>query len=166
MKVIKIKEQQQIDLISFTTSQELKPSLQGVVSPADPSLAPEVLKAQMEDADTKLIICCTATLNKVRMARGLANKDIPILVMGDEAGDMELFPEREKTLSDLYQVILQCRYFESILEKLRTYFWGLYLNGALYDSKLTTNSNILPPNRRSRLRTTLLPKRSRRTSSC
>ena len=105
MKVIKIKEQQQIDLISFKTSQELKPSLQGVVSPADPSLAPEVLKAQMEDADTKLIICCTATLNKVRMARGLPNKDIPILVMDDEAGDMELFPEREKTLSDLYQVL-------------------------------------------------------------
>ena len=56
----------------FQSKQELKLTVQGVVSPADPGLAPEVLQAQLEDADTKLVICCSATLGKVRRARELA----------------------------------------------------------------------------------------------
>ena len=57
--------------------------MQGVVSPADPSLAPEVLQAQMEDANTKLVICCAATLYKVKRARELmdTSTDIPIFVL-------------------------------------------------------------------------------------
>ena len=93
-----------------------EPFAQGVVSPADPSLAPEVLKAQMVDANAKLIICCGATLKKVRRARDLAAKDIPILVM-DEVDDKNLNTEGEKTLYTLLTVTLPdlCRVINTYL---------------------------------------------------
>ena len=78
--------------------------MQGVVSPADPSLGPEVLKAQMEDANAKMIICCAATLKKVRKAVDLTAKDIPILVM-DELDNADQIDGREKILSSLIKVI-------------------------------------------------------------
>ena len=77
--------------------------MQGVVSPADPSLGPEVLQAQMEDANAKLIICCAATLKKVRKARDLTAKDIPTLIM-DEVDNTDLNVGREKILSSLIKV--------------------------------------------------------------
>ena len=53
----------------------------------------------MEDAKAKLVICCAATLDKVRKA----TDDIPILVM-DEVDNMDLNAGQEKILSSLYQV--------------------------------------------------------------
>ena len=73
------------------------------MSPADPSLGPEVLQAQMEDANAKLIICSAATLKKVRKARDLTAKDIPTLIM-DEVDNMNLNVGREKILSSLIKV--------------------------------------------------------------
>ena len=86
----------------FQTKQELKHAVQGVVSPADPGLAPDVLQAQLEDADAKLVICCSATLSKVRRARELAARDIPVLVM-DHVDDMN-DDSRTVMLSDLIKV--------------------------------------------------------------
>ena len=74
-----------------------------MVSPADPGLAPEVLKTQMEDAKAKLVICCVATLEKVRRARDLLASDVPIIVM-DEVHNMNLDTGRERTVSTLCQV--------------------------------------------------------------
>ena len=73
-----------------------------MVSPADPDLAPEVLQAQLEDADTKLVICCSATLGKVRAARELAGRDIPVLVL-DHVDDRD-DESRTVMLSDLIKV--------------------------------------------------------------
>ena len=56
----------------------------------------------MEDADTKLVICCSATLGKVRAARELAGRDIPVLVL-DHVDDRD-DESRTVMLSDLIKV--------------------------------------------------------------
>ena len=92
--------------------------MQGVVSPADPSLGPEVLQAQMEDANAKLIICCAATLKKVRKARDLTAKEIPILIM-DVVDNMDLNVGQEKILSSLIKVIES---FDFLHTKITAYY--------------------------------------------
>ena len=62
--------------------------LRGVVSPADPGLSVEVLTAQMEEADTKVVFCCLATLDKMEKVRHKLGRDISIIVM-DGASDQE-----------------------------------------------------------------------------
>ena len=47
----------------------MAPGLHGVVSPADPGLSVEVLVAQMEEAHTKVVFCCLATLDKMEKVR-------------------------------------------------------------------------------------------------
>ena len=88
-------------LIVVEEISELKYPVQGVVSPADPGLAPEVLQAQLEDADAKLVICCSATFGKVRRARELAARDIPVLVLDHVDMDDD---SRTVMLSDLIKV--------------------------------------------------------------
>ena len=62
--------------------------LRGVVSPADPGLSVEVLVAQMEEANTKVVFCCLATLAKMEKVRDKLGKDIALIVM-DGASDHE-----------------------------------------------------------------------------
>merc|ERR1711887_415659 len=58
--------------------------LQGVVSPADPSLSPQILARQFQDAATKVIFCCLSTLEKTKAARTYMKRDIPIIVIDME----------------------------------------------------------------------------------
>ena len=60
----------------------------GVVSPADPGLSVEVLVAQMEEANTKVVLCCLATLDKMEKVRERLGRDIALIVM-DGASDEE-----------------------------------------------------------------------------
>ena len=50
--------------------------LRGVVSPADPGLSEEVLVAQMEEANTKVVFCCLATLDKMEKVRDRLGREI------------------------------------------------------------------------------------------
>ena len=56
--------------------------LQGLVSPADPGLSPEVLARQLEDAGTKVIFCCVNALERVKYAREVLKNLIPIVGVG------------------------------------------------------------------------------------
>lgn len=58
--------------------------LQGVVSPADPGLAPQVLATQLQDAGTKVIFCCQNTLEKVRTALAELKREVPIIVIDND----------------------------------------------------------------------------------
>jgi len=55
--------------------------LQGVVSPADPSLSPQILARQFQDASTKVVFCCLTTLEKTKAAMTHMTTDIPIIVI-------------------------------------------------------------------------------------
>ena len=55
--------------------------LQGVVSPSDPGLSPALLAQQMEQSDTKLVFCCLDTLDSVRQAVQLWEKEVVVIVM-------------------------------------------------------------------------------------
>eukprot|EP00090_Calanus_glacialis_P011500 TRINITY_DN19894_c0_g1_i1.p1 TRINITY_DN19894_c0_g1~~TRINITY_DN19894_c0_g1_i1.p1 ORF type:complete len:554 (+),score=150.15 TRINITY_DN19894_c0_g1_i1:62-1723(+) len=75
--------------------------LQGVVSPADPGLSPQVLARQLEDAGTKVIFCCQSTLGKVMSARKELEKEIPIVVFDIEEDNTE---ESVKSLKSLLKL--------------------------------------------------------------
>merc|ERR1711892_786480 len=55
--------------------------LQGVVSPADPGLSPQVLAKQFQEAETKVVFCCLDNLKKVNSAMKELDRSIPIIVM-------------------------------------------------------------------------------------
>ena len=55
--------------------------LRAVVSPGDPGLSVEVISCQMGQADAKIVFCCQATEQKVIMAVGLLDAEIPIVVI-------------------------------------------------------------------------------------
>ena len=76
--------------------------LQAVVSPADPGLSLHVLTKQWEDVTPKVIVCCVATLDKVRQAVDIMESDISIIVM-DRMGDSEENIGREFTLVSLIE---------------------------------------------------------------
>jgi acyl-coenzyme A synthetase/AMP-(fatty) acid ligase len=75
--------------------------LQGVVSPADPGLAAEVIGAQMKEAAVKVVFCCVATLEKVRRARELIGADTPVIVLDAKLGDPLMQEGREVSLESL-----------------------------------------------------------------
>ena len=63
--------------------------LRAVVSPGDPGLSVEVISCQMGQADAKIVFCCQATLQKVKMAVGLLDAEIPIVVMDGSVDEAE-----------------------------------------------------------------------------
>ena len=73
--------------------------LRGIVSPADPELSVEVLVAQMEEANTKVVFCCLATLDKVEKVRNKLGRDITLIVM-DGTDDDERSLEFLRTEDD------------------------------------------------------------------
>jgi len=76
--------------------------LRGVVSPADPGLSVEVLVAQMEEANTKVVFCCLATLGKMEKVKDRLGRDISLIVM-DGASDEERsldYLRREDDMAD------------------------------------------------------------------
>ena len=64
-------------------------SLGGIISPSDPSLSSEVLAAMLEETGARVVVCCLATLPKVRRAREVVGGRLAVLVM-DASMD---FPE-------------------------------------------------------------------------
>ena len=62
--------------------------LRGVVSPSDPSLSVEVLVAQMEEANTKVVFCCLATQGKMEKVVERLEREVVVIVM-DGANDQE-----------------------------------------------------------------------------
>ena len=86
--------------------------LRGVVSPADPGLSEEVLVAQMEEANTKVVFCCLATLDKMEKVRDRLGREIALIDMDgasdeersldylrreDDAADRPSLPQEEST---------------------------------------------------------------------
>jgi len=60
--------------------------LQGTVSPADPTLSASVLQSQLIDANTKVIFCTRASLDKVLIARDGVEGNVPVIVMDADDG--------------------------------------------------------------------------------
>jgi len=64
--------------------------LQGVISPADPGLSPQVLARQFQEAKSKVIFCCIKTLDKVKAAKMELGNKIQIIVLDlDDDSDEE-----------------------------------------------------------------------------
>merc|ERR1711915_1165937 len=87
--------------------------LQGVVSPADPCLSSAVLAAQLDDAQTKVIFCCSQTLNTVMAARESLKKDIPVVVIDIE----EDIDDSVKSLTKLTSLASDELPVSSVVEK-------------------------------------------------
>jgi len=56
-------------------------ALGGVLSPSDPSLSSEVLASMLDETGARVVICCRATLPKVRRAREVVGGELAVLVM-------------------------------------------------------------------------------------
>jgi acyl-coenzyme A synthetase/AMP-(fatty) acid ligase len=80
--------------------------LRAVVSPTDPGLTAEVVGHQMRAAGTKLVLCCRATLAKVRQARRplQGESSVPIVVMDADAGDQLEAGQMEMSLESLLEL--------------------------------------------------------------
>ena len=79
--------------------------LQGVVSPADPSLSAETVSQQLQQIGAKVIFCCKSTKNKVSEALELLGMDIPVVVMdenNDDEKEISLKFLRRSELADPY----------------------------------------------------------------